>query len=65
MKLSEETVEAIKPPAIMDVNLEHLRGKKISKIPHPTKDLNRLAVFCYGWGKNPDTYQEGWLKMKP
>ena len=27
VKLSEETVEAIKPPAIMDINLKTLRGK--------------------------------------
>ncbi|MDG1840752.1 MAG: hypothetical protein P8I93_00225 [Crocinitomicaceae bacterium] len=65
IKLSDEQIELLKPPAMMDVNLQQLRGKNIAKMSHPTKDLNRLAVFCYGWGKNPINYRNEWLKMRP
>ena len=47
VKLSEETVEAIKPPAIMDVNLKTLRGKLIGM--NSEGDRNSLAVNCYGY----------------
>ena len=51
VKLSEETVEAIKPPAIMDVNIATIRGRKIA-MQSTTGGLWRLSVMSnkgFGW----------------
>ena len=47
IKISEEQLNEIKPPAIMDVNLQHLRGKKIAMVPNG--DLNVLPVYNFVW----------------
>jgi len=51
VKLSEETVEAIKPPAIMDVNVATFRGRKVGMSDHENDGLWNLSVnaYCYGY----------------
>ena len=52
LKLSEETVEAIRPPAIMDVNIATMRGRKIAMQESTSAGLWRLSVVSNmgeGW----------------
>ena len=48
VKLSEETVEAIKPPAIMDVNIESLRSRQIGMQIHPNGRC-AMSVKTVSW----------------
>ena len=52
IKISEEQVNEIKPPAVQSINLEQLRGKKIAMYDYPANnEINVLCVQTYGTTK--------------
>ena len=47
VKLSEESVDAIKPPAIMDINLKSVRGGLVGRYGPDANGLYAIATGVY------------------